>query len=108
METTDGDAVDPIGENVGWTLRLIYRCAGIIGVNPDDFTLRQLLLMAEGRMSHNWDLFTPLICYVANPYMPKGKTLQFKDVHPFYKPTKGKKTTREQWNNLKGAIKGRK
>ncbi|GHT23497.1 hypothetical protein FACS189419_07530 [Planctomycetales bacterium] len=51
-------------------------------------------------------MFTPLICYVANPYMPKGKALQFKDVHPFWKEPKAKKASREQWNDLKQSIKG--
>jgi hypothetical protein len=41
--------------------------------------------MAKGRMSHHWDLFTPLICFVANPYLSKGHRLQIDKIHPFKK-----------------------
>jgi hypothetical protein len=39
--------------------------------------------MAIGKMSQQWDMFAPLICFVANPYMPKGKGLTVGAVHPF-------------------------
>jgi hypothetical protein len=45
--------------------------------------LRELEAMAEGRMSHHWDLFTPLIIYVANEWLPKHHKLQPKDINPF-------------------------
>jgi hypothetical protein len=36
-------------------------------------------------MSHHWDLFTPLICFVANPHLSKNKRLQIDKIHPYRK-----------------------
>jgi hypothetical protein len=63
-------------------------------VNPAEFSLRELGRMAEGKKSHDWDLFAPLICYIANPWMPKRRKLELQDVHPFRQK---KKMTEEQF-----------
>jgi hypothetical protein len=40
--------------------------------------------MAEARMSHNWDMFSMLICAVANQNRTK-KLIRIEDIHPFKK-----------------------
>jgi hypothetical protein len=94
------------GNEVGWTIRQIWRYAGIVGVHPDPFTYRELKLMAEGKMSHDWDMFAPLICYVANPNLHKRSRLRLKDIHPYYQEEKKieKKFDHEDWLLLKSKI----
>jgi hypothetical protein len=61
--------------------------------------------MANGKMSHNWDMFAPLICFVANPYMPKGKGLTVGMVHPFKDdPRKTLKFCKKNWTILKSKM----
>jgi hypothetical protein len=68
----------------------VWEYAGIIGINPAEFSLRELALMVKGKKSHDWDLFTPLICYAANPWLKEGSRLEYGDVHPFKKGAKKK------------------
>jgi hypothetical protein len=42
-------------------------------------------------MSHHWDLFAPLICFVANPNLSKNHRLRIDKIHPFKKKFKEKK-----------------
>jgi hypothetical protein len=61
--------------------------------------------MATGKMSHDWDMFAPLICYVANPNLSKHSRLKIKDIHPFYEEKKTvKKFDRNDWMLLKSKI----
>jgi hypothetical protein len=61
--------------------------------------------MADGKMSHDWDMFAPLICYVANPNLTKGSRLRIKDIHPYYKEKKVvKKFDPNDWKSLKEKI----
>jgi hypothetical protein len=65
--------------------------------------------MAIGKMSHDWDLFAPLICCVANPNLPKRKRLTVKDIHPFYEQNKiVKPFCRDDWISLKQKLKRQK
>jgi len=48
--------------------------------------------MADGKKSHDWDLFSKLICYVASPYMKKGKALKISDVHPYHRKQPASRT----------------
>jgi hypothetical protein len=60
--------------------------------------------MAEGKMSHDWDLFAPLICYVANTHSFRSR-LRIKDIHPFYQNKKtDKKFDPSDWKLLKSKI----
>jgi len=63
--------------------------------------------MARGRMTHDWDLFSLLICFVHNTHVMKEKFLITPDkVHPFLeakaKPVKSFK--RSDWLGLKALI----
>jgi len=60
--------------------------------------------MATGRMHHNWDLFAPLICYVANPWLEERHRLTPEKVHPFLEK-KEVKSSRSDWMELKALIK---
>jgi hypothetical protein len=55
--------------------------------------------MATGRMSHHWDLFTPLICFVANPHLSKSRRLRIDKVHPFRKK-KIRAISQEEFRNI--------
>jgi len=62
--------------------------------------------MVIGRVSHHWDLFVPLICYTANPWLDKRHRLTPKKVHPFWKEKpKSGICSRKDWNDLKAALK---
>lgn len=64
--------------------------------------------MAEASMSHDWDLFATLICYTTNIWLPKGKKLTVKKVHPFLnRAEKNKPFDRGNWNLLKEKIQER-
>ncbi|MDR1290102.1 MAG: hypothetical protein LBK06_02760 [Planctomycetaceae bacterium] len=59
--------------------------------------------MAHGKMKHDWDLFTPLICFVANPYLSRGKQLQYNKIHPYRKKKERNITrtiTEDKFKNL--------
>jgi hypothetical protein len=57
--------------------------------------------MAIGKMSHDWDLFAPLMCFVANPYMKSGKGITVCMIHPFKNDTRKLKFNKKNWNALK-------
>ena len=80
------------------------------GVNSADLTLRELEQMALGRMSHDWDLFAQLICFVFNPHVLPKYRLTVEQIHP-YRDKKAKKVkpfNRADWLSLKARIKGAK
>jgi hypothetical protein len=97
-----GDAKEP-----GWTIRLVYEYAGIIGIDPAHFSLRELQWMATGKMSHNWDWAAPLICWTANVNLPKKHRLKMQDVHPYYRKPPKKPFHRNAWLQLKALMPGR-
>jgi hypothetical protein len=57
--------------------------------------------MAVGRMSHDWDLFAPLMCFVANPHLPKGKAMTIGMLHPFREAQKRLSFNKKNWAILK-------
>jgi hypothetical protein len=63
--------------------------------------------MAEGKISHHWDMFAPLICYVANPNLKKRNRLKVEKIHPFFEKRKraAKPFNRGNWLLLKERIK---
>jgi hypothetical protein len=87
--------------------RIIWECVGIVGVNPDPFSFRELVWMARGRMVHHWDLFAPLICCVINPWVGKDKQLTPNQIHPFRTKQTVKAFSKKNWSDLKQAIMGR-
>lgn len=42
-------------------------------MNPDEFTLRELLIMAEGRGRFEWGMTSSLMALVANALCGRGK-----------------------------------
>lgn len=60
--------------------------AGIIGIDPGPFTLRQLVWMAEGRRDLFWEHTAHVLCYLYNAHRnPKAPALMPIDFHPFAK-----------------------
>jgi len=58
--------------------------AGIIGIDPGPFTLRQLVWMAEGRRDFFWEHTAHVLCYLYNAHRsPKSPALMPADFHPF-------------------------
>jgi len=64
--------------------------------------------MGRGKMSHDWNLFSPLICYVANPWLEKKHRLTPEKVNPFWEKTakKAKPFRRSDWRAFGAAIRG--
>jgi hypothetical protein len=60
--------------------------------------------MVRAKKSHDWDLFAPLICYVANQWSSKDHQLQIADIHPYRKETV-KPFTAAGWNNITNELK---
>jgi len=52
---------------------LIYELAGVLGINPDPFTLRELLWMAEGKGRENWNHTAALLATMINIMRSKGR-----------------------------------
>ena len=61
--------------------------------------------MGRGRMTHDWNMFAPLICYTANPWLDKKQRLTIDKVHPFIEK-KVKPFKRSDWMKFKAAIGG--
>lgn len=64
---------------------LIWRCAGVVGVNPGPLTLRELLAMVEARTQDEWARLSSLMALLANCNRdPKrSKPYQPHDFDPF-------------------------
>ena len=45
---------------------MVYRAAGVLGLDPGPYTLRELMWMWEGRSEHQWDQTALLACLIAN------------------------------------------
>lgn len=61
----------------------------MISVDPDPFTLRELVWMAEGHAKNQWVHTAHLICVLANQNRGKeDKLVTFEDVYPFAKNKK--------------------
>jgi len=60
---------------------LIFSLAGIVGVSPLEFTLRELLDMAVGRLRSEWER-TAQISFMINAAF--GKKADYKNHNPFY------------------------
>jgi hypothetical protein len=59
-------------------------------------------------MTHDWNMFAPLICYTANPWLDRKHALSPEKVHPFLetKPKPVKPFNRADWLAFKAKIKG--
>lgn len=50
---------------------LIWQCAGIVGIDPGPFTLRELALMAETKRKADWERTASLIAHTLNLWSKK-------------------------------------
>src|SRR5262245_35831254 len=48
----------------GWWLAWHY--AGILGIHPGEWTLRELMAAAEARSRHHWDIAASILALIAN------------------------------------------
>jgi hypothetical protein len=65
--------------------RLVWRCAGIVGLAPWPFTARELVWMAEARSGAAWDTTSSLMALLANVHRDaKRRSEPYKpsDFHP--------------------------
>jgi len=86
--------------------RAIWELAGIVGVHPDPYSIRELEWMGRGRMCHDWNMFAPLICCTANPWLDKKNVLTLEKVHPYFEKKAVKPFKRSDWMKFKAAITG--
>jgi hypothetical protein len=91
--------------------RLIDRLASIVGVDPGPLTLYQLVLMAEAKRQHDWNVATTIMALMAEMNRDrKGHRKPFRpdDFNPYVttKPAPAKASV-EQVADLLGAIDSR-
>ena len=72
--------------------RHVYQLAGIVGVNPEPFTWRELDWMAEKKQSDQWDHTASVLTMAANAWSEKKK-FDLSDFHPFLEAQKRKSMT---------------
>ncbi|MGE0606565.1 MAG: hypothetical protein AB7O62_05500 [Pirellulales bacterium] len=66
---------------------MIYELAGIVGVDPSPFTLRELAWMAEGRQRESWNHTSQVLAMLFNAHRDRQKTQAAvpADFHPLSK-----------------------
>lgn len=62
----------------------IYRCAGIVGIDPGPLTLRELAAMAEARTLADWEHTSSLLAHMLN--VRAGKVVSSPNEYNPYKP----------------------
>jgi hypothetical protein len=60
--------------------------------------------MVRAKKSHDWDLFAPLMCIMANQWSSKQNQRQISDFHPYRKETV-QPFTAAGWNNITNELK---
>lgn len=85
----------------------------MIGINPDPFTLRELMHMWRGRVVENWDHTAFISAMLVNvaPFRKKNaKPVSFEDFHPYRKKKRkpGIPLTKENLWMLKAFVPGMK
>tara|TARA_R100001198_G_C5197011_1_gene187487 strand:- start:510 stop:1097 length:588 start_codon:yes stop_codon:yes gene_type:complete len=67
----------------------LYRIAGFLGVDPSNFTFRELAWMSQGRLEQDWWHTSHLLALHVNMNRRKGtKTRNPKEFHPFLRKEK--------------------
>ena len=65
--------------------RLIWQCAGILGLDPGNFTLRELLLMTQWRQREQWNHTSAVLAMLVNVNRdPKKRPIRPDSLHPMY------------------------
>ncbi len=63
--------------------------AAIIGLIPDDFTLRELSWMHDAKIRSEWNHTASLMCLLANAHSGgKGRRFKIEDFHPLARKSK--------------------
>lgn len=67
-----------------------YCAAGIVGIDPKPFTLRELLWMKDAKERSDWDKAAMVVAKIHNVNAAKSSDcIQFADVHPYYSSEEG-------------------
>ena len=94
-------------KNLWW--KLVHQCAGIVGVDPGPFSLRELMWMVESKDRGEWGRLSNLMALLANINRDPKKSKVFKptDFNPYYAPKQDcVQVTRENIGVLREAFKG--
>ncbi len=63
--------------------------AAIVGLSPDDWTLREIAWMHDAKARSEWNHTASLMCLIANAHGGgKGRTFKVDDFHPFARKSK--------------------
>ena len=58
-------------------------CSALIGLSPDDWTLRELAWMHDARARSDWNHTASILCLMANAHSGKGgRKFRVEDFHP--------------------------
>lgn len=82
---------------------MIWECAGIVGVDPGPFTLRQLSMMADGRAKLEWGIASSAMALLANcNRSSKGaRTFRPEDFNPLLQARQIVHDTKEAFRLMK-------
>ncbi len=70
-------------------LRDCYGYAGILGINPECYTLRQLIWMVEGKGRYDWSMTASMMALEININRKKGaKAVEPEELNPFIRKSK--------------------
>ena len=76
-----------------------YELAGIIGVDPRQFTLRKLVWMSQAYERSEWNRAATIVVKLHNTHVTsESQLIKFQDVHPHFmvgKPQQAEPTARE-------------
>ena len=72
---------------------MIYELAGIVGLDPGPFTLRELVWMAEARRRDMWDHTAGLLAllYNINRDPKRSRAMRPEDFHPLRQQSRNRK-----------------
>jgi len=56
--------------------------SGVVGVDPSPFTLRELSLMFESKLTDEWNRTASLMTLISNALAGKGRKFKISDFHP--------------------------
>lgn len=89
--------------------QVVYELAGIAGVVPDSLTLRELMIMAEGRQRSQWNQTASILAIIANVNRDeKKRSTPFSpsEFNPYSdaKQDEPKTVTTEEWSEIGKAL----
>lgn len=57
-------------------------CSAILGLSPDEWTLRELAWMHDARARSEWNHTAALMCLIANAHAGGKRKFRVEDFHP--------------------------